>query len=250
MGTKFYRILFFTWCMLCAGSLRGVAQGEPGIQGKTMITKDFNVDAFEKIELSVPAQVEIVRADHHSVKVEAPGAVASSLKIFVKENTLCIRLKAGKRKDVYSAGRKQITVYISLPKLTSVVQGGVGDIWLKGNWKTPFLELRLKGVGNVRAEELHCGDLEVFFTGTGSIRLAGEARAAFYKCSGVGDLHASEMKVDALTVRHSGVSEIFCRAVRWLEVKVSGIGNVVYYGEPLYTDFHKGSMGKIRQGKH
>ena len=68
---------------------------------------------------------------------------------------------------------------------------------------------------------------------------------ASYESSGVGDVHAKELKAKDVNLNHSGVGDITCSASGTIRIRAKGVGNVKYYGNPQVLSLSKSSVGAV-----
>lgn len=66
-----------------------------------------------------------------------------------------------------------------------------------------------------------------------------------HESSGVGDVHAKELKAKDVNLNHSGVGDITCSASGTIRIRAKGVGNVKYYGNPQVLSLSKSSVGAV-----
>jgi len=101
----------------------------------------------------------------------------------------------------------KLTIDVYTPDLVSIKLKGVGNIKVYSG-KTSNLDITLSGVGNIDARNLEAANVNVTLTGTGDINVWA-----------TGSLTGS----------------------------LSGIGNVIYKGNPLIVSVFKTGIGEIKQ---
>jgi len=246
MNRKFYLSLFLVFTLFSLHGCNWISSRNPIKTSKNIISKDFDISNFQQIESNISAMIYITQSKDYAVSVHGPENYLSHLKIFVKGNTLYLNANNFWKHATDKLGKKHVTIHISLPTLTTVIQNGVGNIQIEEKAIFDKLTLRLKGVGDILCDDLTCQQLEATLSGVGKVKLKGKSKSAYYKNSGIGDIQASSMTVSSLTVKHTGVGDITCHATDHLKISASGVGDVTYYGNPSVRTLHKNSVGKIK----
>lgn len=103
----------------------------------------------------------------------------------------------------------KLTISISTPTLNYIDSEGVGNFVIEGTFETPELSINSSGVGNLTAENLNAG---------------------------------------YINIDSEGVGNVSCFATEYLKASSNGIGNITYYGKPKETDLSKNGIGKVRSG--
>jgi hypothetical protein len=89
-------------------------------------------------------------------------------------------------------------------------------------------------------------ELEVRLTGSGRVILSGDAEKASYSLSSSGRIDALDMIVGDVRVHSSGSGKVYVWAVDYLDVTITGSGDVLYTGNPTISSKITGS-GSIRR---
>ncbi len=161
------------------------------------------------------------------------------LKISMKENTkIKFRNKGAK-----------LTIKVSSPNLYRIDSDGVGNITLDGVVKTENLHIDSDGVGHVSASQLECNRLTVESDGVGNVQLKGKGQFAEYESNGVGNIDVRDFLAEDVIVNSNGVGNVKCYASKTIELYSTGVGSVVYYGEPNIKALNKDGVGSVKQGK-
>lgn len=210
---------------------------------KTSSMKTYDIQAFNKIESDVIANVVFVQSNTVRVEASGPDNYIPYIMVSVQDSTLHIAMK----KESPKLKNNKLLITVSAPELQSLVCGGVGDVTLKDSVKVKNLTLSSHGVGNLLAEALVGCRIEVSRNGVGNMYLKGKADTAYYTSDGVGNLDASGMIVSDVTIRRDGVGNASCYAARTIDISSGGIGNLHYYGNPDVKAIHKSGIGNVRQ---
>ena len=88
-------------------------------------------------------------------------------------------------------------------------------------------------------------DMSIAVTDKNDNYASGKTDKASYESSGVGDVHAKELKAKDVNLNHSGVGDITCSASGTIRIRAKGVGNVKYYGNPQVLSLSKSSVGAV-----
>jgi uncharacterized protein YdgA (DUF945 family) len=113
-----------------------------------------------------------------------------------------------------------------------------------GTFTVDTLHIKGNGVGNLKLD-LIANLLNADFDMVGNIDLQGKADRAIFTNNGVGNLDASQLRVQDLDLNSSGIgkAEVFC--VGNLSLVVDGIGKVSYTGNPTIIKKEVSGIGKV-----
>jgi uncharacterized protein YdgA (DUF945 family) len=113
-----------------------------------------------------------------------------------------------------------------------------------GTFIVDTLHIKGNGVGNLKLD-LIANLLNADFDMVGNIDLSGKADRAIFTNNGVGNLDASQLRVQDLDLNSSGIgkAEVFC--VGNLSLVVDGIGKVSYTGNPTIIKKEVSGIGKV-----
>ncbi len=203
-------------------------------------TKTVALDNIKGINLNVNANVYVSEGSVQTVTVEG------------KEDAL-LKLKTDVRNGIWIIDFDQcvlnhdLTVHITIPKLTYVKISGSGDVY----GETPFasgdelVEFRISGSGYMNLE-MNAENIETTISGSGDIRLSGEANNHKLQISGSGSLTSYELKSvnHDVNISGSGNAEVFVDG-GVLDAKISGSGKVYYKGNPSSFIANISGSGKI-----
>jgi hypothetical protein len=95
--------------------------------------------------------------------------------------------------------------------------------------------------------ELEAKEIDADLDMVGNINLRGNAYRAIFKNNGVGNLDASQLIVENMEVKSSGIGkvEIYCEGD--LSLVVDGIGKVSYSGNPRILKKEVSGIGKVEE---
>jgi hypothetical protein len=164
--------------------------------------------------------------------------------------------------QIEQTGTQSLTIEADadvLPKLTSDVSGNVlrlgvapgasiddaGPIVYRLTVATLDF-LAVSGAGDVTASNLRADRLTVEISGAGDVTLAGTAEAQVVTISGTGNYDAEGLQSATAEVAIDGAGNAVVRVSDSLDATVSGVGSVEYIGNPRVTEDVSGA-GSVEQ---
>ena len=148
-----------------------------------VVTKNFSLDSFSKIENTGVADIHVTVGEPQSVVLKAQQNIIDVMTVGVLGNVLEI----GLLNNVSIEKADTIRFDITIPELTSVSLTGVGDYVLSGDYQEA-LTIQITGVGNVKAFGLEVGTCNILITGVGDCEVYVRNQLAV-DITGVGNVH-------------------------------------------------------------
>ena len=176
------------------------------------------VGTFNRVRLEGSAGVEVKIGPKPSVSVTAEENIVPLITTEVKDDVLIIRTTRG-----YSSVRPA-KVEIEMASLDGIECPGAGAIMVTGLKAKDFIA-SLKGTGQLKA----MGTADKV-----TAELSGSGQIAFK------DLHSKKVKVE---MNGTGQASVF--ASQSLEAKLSGAGEISYYGNPAKVEKEATGVGAI-----
>lgn len=137
-----------------------------------------------------------------------------------------------------------LTFDITVEDLTALTISGLAEVEAEA-LETTILEVSLSGAGYVRLRQLATKRLDIRVSGVGNVEVVGEAAHATFEISGAGEVRAADLKCQTADVTVPGLGSATVWVTDALTGKISGAGNVSYYGEPE-TNTETTGLGKFR----
>ncbi|MBW2255208.1 MAG: DUF2807 domain-containing protein [Deltaproteobacteria bacterium] len=122
-----------------------------------------------------------------------------------------------------------------VPDLESVIASGSGNIETNRAW-CQTLEVSNTGSGNIDLPDLRVGVVEVTSSGSGTTTLVGEPSYVDVVISGSGPVLARELQAFGTTVASTGSGDTEVYASDWVDLTLSGSGDVDVWGSPPNRD--------------
>lgn len=234
MRIKFMLFAALLFIQAAFYSCKRSVKGEGPVKVEQRQVNDFN-----EIELSIPANITVVTADSFNCIITAQSNIIKVIDTKVKRETLNIS-------SDYSFGDAKIEMVISLPGAEGLSINGSGSIKTLNTVKTESLKLNINGSGEmfVYAET---DKLRAEVNGSGKCFIKGSSNFLRGEINGSGDLRGFDfntVKTD-LEINGSGNAEVTVSSD--LDVAVHGSGNVIYKGSPHIKSDIVGS-GTIKKG--
>ncbi|MBN2571663.1 MAG: DUF2807 domain-containing protein [Ignavibacteriales bacterium] len=168
-------------------------------------TKDFDISDFSKIDLSGAFNVNITQGTSPKLLAKGDKDDLEFIEIKVEYGTLYISLK----------DRCELDDDIKLEIITKELN-----------------ELECSGANEVEISDLNTNKFDLDISGACEVTIDGKTNEFNVDASGATDLNAKNFISEKVTLDVSGASDCSVYASDYLEVDISGVGNVDYYGDP------------------
>ncbi len=194
-----------------------------GVRGSGRVTDEFReLDDFSKLDISGAYVVNIITGEKPGVKITAEDNLIRLIRTRVRGS----RLIVDTRKSI--SPREDIILDITVPNLIYVETSGANSIFI---------------------ENLDEDEFVLDFSGAGTVTLEGIVNMFKADISGAGSLKAKRLKAKRVYLDLSGASSANVYASKYLNVDVSGVGNVEYYGNPEKVVSDVSGLGSIENAE-
>jgi hypothetical protein len=184
-------------------------------------TENRQIGTFDSVRLEGAAGIEWKRGNPTSLIVEGKQDAVENTITEVAGGTLVVSQKQNLR----NTGK--LTVRLVSPSISKV---------------------ELLGAGNVTITDVDVPSLDVLLTGAGSVSLAGTADEVKLSISGTGNVDAKGLKSETATVSLSGAGNVDVFASSEVDLTLTGVGNITYYGSPKKVVKKRSGVGSIGSG--
>jgi len=211
----------------CSINLDGETIGGKTIEGDgNIVTRTYDVTAFNEISTSLPATVNFTIADNYSCTVSVDENLFDYLDIKVKDNELLM----GKRKEDKNKNLKatKFVIEVTAPSLEVINLAGSGTFNANSPLEAEKFEANVAG----------SGDLKV---------VSGQVRKAEAGVAGSGDIVLT-CNIENLDANIAGSGDIKARVSAKLKYAIIGSGDIGYYGNPVVEGDKAGRGGLTRLG--
>lgn len=218
------RIVPYFVAVVLTGIVSSGCMGFNSIEGSGhVVTETREVSGFTGIEVSGSGKVLLEQGDEERVEITADDNLMQHLSSDVTGSKLTLGTKDWVNLD---------------PTDTIIYKVFVKDL----------KSLGISGSVVVEASGVRTDSLMVAVSGSGDIKISGEAEEQQIAISGSANYKAEDLKSKEVSLVISGSGEAVLAVSEKLDVQVSGSGDVQYIGDPKVTQSISGS-GSIKQRK-
>ncbi len=195
-------------------------------------SEERNLSPFDQIFVDDKIDVHITEGADFKVKIEAGSHVIKLIKTTVNDEgklTITDRNKC----DFTRSYKRKIIVHVTLPKLRSVENNGLGDVYMDSQFTCDTLNYYMSNSGNlhinVNADIVYGG-----MHGNGDVYMKGVINESSVFAGGQGYFHgfdAIAQKV-ILTLNTSGRMEVNVNSLLKIDMFERSTGDIYYKGQP------------------
>jgi hypothetical protein len=187
-------------------------------------------------------ELNLVQDGSESLVIEAEDNLLPLLESEVRDGVLYLGIK----ENANIRPTKPVIYNLSVAELDTVESSGAGSIQA-GDLQAQTLDLELSGLGSISTGEIQADQLAVMISGAGSVQAAGgsvvDLKAAI---SGAGSLQAGDLQAETANLDLSGAGSATIWVTGSLDVVISGVGSVSYYGEPASISEESSGVGTVK----
>ena len=200
-------------------------------EGGPTVQRDYQVGAFDQVEVAGPYDVTIRTGAKPSVRAEGDERMIERLVVEVKGNRLEIRpRREGTFGWNWGSHSHKGTIAITVPSLTAATLAGSGGISIDKVEGDRF-EGQIAGSGSLTIGSVSVGSLKLGIAGSGDARAqSGTAANAEYEIAGSGDLDAGGIRSESVKVSVAGSGDVRANATSSADVNIVGSGDVEIAG--------------------
>lgn len=181
------------------------------------------------------------QGDKPSIRIDGEEEQVKKLKTIQNEEVL--ELEFDEIKDNFFSDSR-LDVYLTLSDLTQLEFDGVGNIKTEGNFKVNEIKLYGGGVGNILLQ-FNAAKIDAEFNLLGNLTLKGSADEINLSNEGIGNIDASDLQAESMTLNSSGIGRVAVNCTGDLSITVNGIGAVSYTGNPNVIKEEINGIGKV-----
>lgn len=210
-----------------------------------VITETRTTTSYEGIKISGFFDVDLVAGKEGTISIKGEENILDYINVEVEDNVLKIGTEKGYNFKL-STG-KSVHITIPFESINTLVLSGSGDIISKDIIKTAAFDAKLSGSGDLKLA-VDTQKFNMSLSGSGDISLKGTVDNFTTSISGSGDINASDLKAKIASVSISGSGNTSVHCTESLYARVSGSGDIVYYGNPATKDTKVAGSGEITKG--
>ncbi|WP_299215673.1 head GIN domain-containing protein [uncultured Dokdonia sp.] len=232
-----------TICLILVTSLQVQAQwwgkGEKGNGNITTITR--SVGSYDEVNVGGSFDVELVAGKEGTITIEGDSNLMEYIVTEVRGNAL--KIKVENNKNIRAT--KKIKITVPFQDLDEVSLAGSGNMWNKDVIKTTNFRTSVAGSGDLTLK-VDADSVDASVAGSGDLTLTGNSRDLDVSVAGSGEVHAKDLKADNAVVSVAGSGDISVYCSKSIRARVSGSGDIDYYGNPDKQDTKVSGSGKIK----
>ncbi len=207
----------------------GLIEGTEKIEGSgDVITESRDVSGFDRVVLAGEGRVVITVGASESLTIEADDNLMQYLETTVSGGALEIATSEGVDVDP----SRGIVYRVGVAELTGVelLGGGAFEV---DRVEADTFDVLLAGGGEISIDNLSAADLSVELLGGGDITLSGIVDVQSVVVAGAGGYNAGKLESSIANVDIPGSGEVTVWAVDELDVSITGVGSVDFFGNPV-----------------
>ena len=239
----------------------------PVVRGSGRVIEEHReVSGFHRVSMSGLGEIIVTQGETESLTIEAEDNLMRYIESDVRGGTLYIGFDVSPRR-VNIIPTETIRFYLGVKQLSQLSMSGAGrmrapsleaeDLGISisgagdidvGSVTAEELEVNVSGAGDVDIVSLTAESLTVHLSGAGGVDVAGKVVTQEARLSGVGGYNAGGLESRNATMTISGLGGATIHVTDDLDVRISGAGNVKYYGSPSVTESISGLGKTIEMG--
>lgn len=229
-----------------------------------IVNQTIDVSNFDRVTLAGFGSVFITQGQTEGLSVQTDENLIPLLDINVQGSELTLGVKRG-----YNITPSQsLTFNLTVKDLSTLTLAGSGDFYvepLESNrlavsipgsgdieiqgLRAEELSIDLNGSGKITIQDIQVQTIDTSLQGSGDIILEGKADTQKVSVGGSGNYLAGDMEAASADISIPGSADVTVWANEALTVRVSGSGNVRYYGQPTVDQTGSGSGDLISLGE-
>jgi Protein of unknown function (DUF2807). len=221
---------FFLLLMFFSLTLNGYSQLFKKVKGNDKyITKEYKVDDFVKVNISNSFNV-IYKVNPDSagvIKVYGEENILDLMSVKSEKGTLTMKLKGAIDPEF-----GVILIHMYSKNLVSVKNEGSGTFEINSPIEGAELKFSISGSGQIKAEDIKCGVIDVNLGGSGDFYAKGSTGFASYSLQGSGEIRCEDLQAETSNITITGNGCVKCAVSKELKSFLTGSGKIFYKGEP------------------
>jgi hypothetical protein len=217
------------------------ASGEVLRGSGTLVTEEFALTGFDKVEVSHAFTVDITQGDTFSVVVSIDDNLAEYLQVEKQGSTLRIGLDPGRDYLATTA-----TAEVTMAELTGLELSGASRGSLAGFSSAKALEVAVSGASHLTGE-IEAGAVRLDASGGSRVTLTGSSEDIVIDASGASHVDLAGFPAADANVQASGASRVTVNASGRLDVDASGASQVRYAGSPALGTIDSSGSSSVEQ---
>ena len=204
--------------------------------------REYPVSGIGAVASSIPLDLEIVQDDRESLALEDDDGQLAEVDVEMDGGTVRIR---GKNRS--TNWKRSVRGVLHAKRIDSIHLAGTGTI-RAARIRADDFKATISGSGKIQLRRLDAKDVKVVVSGAGTIDLgSGRVDHIGITVTGAGDVIAGKLRSDGGKVAISGAGTTTLWPEKTLDVRISGVGTVRYYGDPEITGQRVAGVGTVKR---
>ena len=204
--------------------------------------REYPVANLNAVASSIPLDLEIIQDDQESLALEDDAGQLAEVEVSMDGQT--VRIRSRNRSTNWHRSVKGV---MHVKRVESIHLAGTGSI-TSASIRADDLKATLSGSGKIRLRRLDAKDVKVVVSGSGNVDLgSGRVENLAVSVTGAGDVHAGKLRSDDGKVSISGAGTTTLWPEKTLNVRISGVGTVRYFGDPQIVERHVAGVGSVKR---
>jgi hypothetical protein len=221
--------------------LSAVTGGTPVAGSGNVVTEEFGLSGFDKVEVSSAFDVEIQQGDAFSVVVRVDDNVQPYLDVVKQGSTLRIGLRPLSLGGVTIA---TLEAEVTLPSLAGLELSGASAVSVTGFESTEALFVEASGASSLGGD-IAAGGVRVNVSGASQVKLSGSGEDLVMDVSGGSSVDLGDFPVTDANAEVSGASSATVNVTGTLDAEASGAARLIYLGSPTLGRVESSGGGTI-----
>jgi hypothetical protein len=206
--------------------------------------RDYPVANISAVSSSIPLELEIIQDDRESLALEDDDGRLAEVEVAMDGGTVRIRSK-----NRSTNWKRSVRGVLHTKRIESIHLAGTGSI-RSASIRADSLKATISGSGKIQLRRLDAKEVKVVVSGAGTVDLgSGRVEELGVTVTGAGDVIAGKLRSDAGKVAISGAGTTTLWPEKTLDVRITGVGTVRYYGDPQILDRKVVGVGNVKRMK-
>jgi hypothetical protein len=184
------------------------------------------LEPFKKIVVRGNLHIEVYQNDENSISIDSGEVKLDKIITEIKNNTLYIKIK----NDVYTD--KDVNIYVSSKNQVDIESRSGAKLYVDYEMTGEMIDLKVFAGAKIIATKVNAGNISMEINSGGEIQLQGNAKKVEQNVKTGGDILCQRLNVTDAVCRVFAGGNIYVKAKKKLDAKVTTGGNIVYYIEP------------------
>nr|WP_299857243.1 head GIN domain-containing protein [Sphingomonas bacterium] len=203
--------------------------------------------SYDRVRIEGPFEVNITTGVPPGALASGDARLIDGLDIAVQGSTLIVRMgHQGWGETPVGAAAARPVITLTTPALNAAFVNGGARVKIQG-MKAQRVDLSVNGSGTVTVNGADTDQLFATIIGAGTMTLSGRAARARLVTNGAGNVDATGLNVNDLSVLQDGTGETRAAARYTAQVNSTGLGHVVVAGRPKCL-VHAAAGGPVECG--